>query len=100
MNYLKGSLGLLMVSLLWVACNQKAEKPGSAMPETNFPQIAQQATANPYEAVDVSPMDMSYFPEHYPLKKLSGEATGAPVMRVIYSRPHLQGRALFGTVLK
>lgn len=55
---------------------------------------------NPYEPVDVSPMDMSYFPAHYPLRKLSGRIAAPPVMRLIYSRPHLQGRKLFSGILK
>ncbi|MFT3903808.1 MAG: DUF2911 domain-containing protein [Niabella sp.] len=55
---------------------------------------------NPYAPVDVSPMDMSYFPENYPQLKMAGHEKNGPVMRVIYSRPHLQGRTLFHDLLK
>lgn len=56
--------------------------------------------SNPYVPVDVSPMDMLYFPADYPLKKMNGQAAGPPVMRVIYSRPHRAGRHLFGGLLQ
>jgi hypothetical protein len=45
--------------------------------------------------VDVSPMDMSYFPVDYPKMKMGKSVKTAPLARVIYSRPHLQGRHLF-----
>ncbi|WP_300601745.1 DUF2911 domain-containing protein [Niabella sp.] len=102
MNCIKGRWFLLAGFALLVACNQKPESkrtqpvsnvaPSGGMQPVNAP--------NPYEPVDVSPLDMSYYPVHYPLQKMSGIATEKPVMRVIYSRPHLQGRSLFGSVLK
>ena len=52
---------------------------------------------NPYVSVDVSPMDMSYWPDDY--TKVSVKKP-LPVARVIYSRPHKQGRKVFGTLLK
>src|SRR5438128_1425806 len=55
---------------------------------------------NPYVVVDVSPMDMSYFPVDYPKLKMAKQISQPPVMRLIYSRPHLQGRELFHDVLK
>jgi hypothetical protein len=55
---------------------------------------------NPYSAVDVSPMDMAYFPVEYPKLKMSHVTNDAPLARVVYSRPHLQGRVLFKDVLK
>jgi hypothetical protein len=45
-------------------------------------------------------MDMSYFPVNYSLRKMTHEITTPPVMRVIYSRPHKQGREIFGNLLK
>ncbi|MBZ4189567.1 DUF2911 domain-containing protein [Niabella beijingensis] len=102
MNCMKGGWVLLAGIVLLIACNQKPEnKTTPQVPVVDAPRVAQPVnTNNPYEAVDVSPLDMSYFPVHYPLHKMSGTATEKPVMRVIYSRPHLQGRALFGSVLK
>ena len=51
-------------------------------------------------AVDVSPMDMAYFPVDYPKLKMTKVIAEPPLARVIYSRPHLQGRSLFNGVLK
>jgi hypothetical protein len=53
--------------------------------------------ANPYVAVDVSPMDMAWMPVDYP--KLTVRKS-LPVARVIYSRPHKQGRKIFGNLVK
>lgn len=55
---------------------------------------------NPYMAVDVSPMDMTYYPVEYPKLKMAKATTDPPLARVIYSRPHLQGRHIFDEVLK
>jgi hypothetical protein len=55
---------------------------------------------NLYADVDISPMDMSYFPAKYPQMKIADPNIAPPVMRVIYSRPHLQGRKLFEEILK
>jgi Protein of unknown function (DUF2911) len=55
---------------------------------------------NPYRIVDISPMDMSYFPDDYPLQKMAKKTSALPMARVIYSRPHLQGRKLFRDLLK
>lgn len=53
--------------------------------------------ANPYVAVDVSPMDIAWLPVDYP--KLTVKKS-LPVARVIYSRPHKQGRKIFGSLVK
>ncbi|MCD2424598.1 DUF2911 domain-containing protein [Niabella pedocola] len=102
MNCIKGRWYLLAGFALLVACNQKPEtKTTQTAPNVAPPGALQPINAtNPYEPVDVSPLDMSYYPVHYPLQKMSGSTTEKPVMRVIYSRPHLQGRSLFGSVLK
>lgn len=55
---------------------------------------------NAYASVDISPMDMSYFPVDYAKLKTANATTEPPVMRLIYSRPHLQRRALFNGILK
>lgn len=48
---------------------------------------------------DVSPMDVSYFPENYPLLKIKDKAPDPLVARVIYSRPQKKDRELFGDLL-
>lgn len=50
--------------------------------------------------VDQSPMDISYFPNRYPLLKIQDKASEPPVARVIYSRPQKNGRAIFGELLE
>ena len=59
--------------------------------------IVKKEPANPYVNVDVSPMDMSYLPVDYP--KMSVRRP-QPVARVIYCRPHKQGRTIFGSLIK
>jgi len=54
---------------------------------------------NNYAAVDVSPMDMSYYPVDYPKLKMANAISTSPLVRVIYSRPHLQRRH-FNDILK
>jgi hypothetical protein len=53
-----------------------------------------------YPGVDISPMDMSYYPANYPFLKMTKAINTPPVMRIIYSRPHLAGRKLFLNLLK
>jgi Protein of unknown function (DUF2911) len=53
--------------------------------------------ANPYASVDVSPMDLSYLPVDYPKQAINNKL---PIARVIYSRPHKQGRKIFGALIK
>jgi hypothetical protein len=57
-------------------------------------------SVNPYVSVDVSPMDMAYFPEEYPKLKMTKSTQAPPLARVIYSRPHLAGRVLFRDLQK
>lgn len=52
-----------------------------------------QDTINP---LDISPMDMAYYPNNYPILKIQNLAVAPLVMRVIYSRPHQNGRKVFG----
>jgi hypothetical protein len=60
--------------------------------------IAQDVAKVP--VVDKSPMDMSYFPDQYPLQKFQGKVTTAPYVRVIYGRPQKDGRVIFGDLIK
>lgn len=50
--------------------------------------------------LDKSPMDISYYPQNYPIAKMSGKANGEPSARIIYSRPQKKGRDLFGKEVK
>ena len=72
--------------------SNKALLRDSAIVKTEVP--------NPYLPVDRSPLDIVYFPTNYPVQKMNGELTSPPVARVIYSRPHRQGRQIFGNIVK
>jgi hypothetical protein len=90
----------LLVSVL-LSCQNDSPATKEAGPaiirDANIPK---RETANPYVPVDVSPIDISYFPSDYPLQKMNGETTTPPVARVIYSRPHRQERQIFGNIVK
>ncbi|MEO6819162.1 MAG: DUF2911 domain-containing protein [Ginsengibacter sp.] len=51
---------------------------------------------DPITPLDLSPMDMAYFPTKYPILKIQNLAVAPLIMRVIYSRPHQNGRKIFG----
>lgn len=91
---------VLLVFLL--SChNKENNSPEVKKGETdNITRIKQQTSLNPYSAVDVSPMDMSYFPAEYAKMKMAKTISTPPLARVIYSRPHLEGRHIFKDVLK
>lgn len=50
--------------------------------------------------VDRSPMDMSYYPNNYPVLKINKKATEPMVARIVYSRPQKSGRVIFGGLVK
>jgi len=81
------------------ACTDKNEKSHDQA-ETKPDTAIVHTPTNPYAAIDLSPMDMSYFPVNYSQLKMTHDITTPPIMRVIYSRPHRQGRTIFGNLLK
>jgi len=94
----------VLAVLLLIGCNDKKEPaPGQEQPVVKTDSIITPnavAPANAYAPVDISPMDMSYFPVEFPIAKMGKKDTPGPLARVIYSRPHLQGRHVFHEVLK
>jgi hypothetical protein len=46
--------------------------------------------------LDKSPMDISYYPSNYALLKIQDKISEPLVIRLIYSRPQLNGRKVFG----
>lgn len=50
--------------------------------------------------LDKSPMDMAYFPADYPLLKIKSKVAVSPVARVIYSRPQVDNRVIFGELIE
>ncbi|MBL7742915.1 MAG: DUF2911 domain-containing protein [Chitinophagaceae bacterium] len=51
-------------------------------------------------AIDKSPMDISYYPNNYPVLKIQDKATEPLVARVVYSRPKKEGRTIFGGLVE
>jgi hypothetical protein len=106
-NFIKSKMKgnfLLIIFFSLFACNQNKddnEQKDPGIDTTGKTQnIKQENTANPYTSVDISPMDMSYYPPEYPQKKIGDSISEPPLARIIYSRPHLQGRKLFHDLLK
>jgi Protein of unknown function (DUF2911) len=102
---MKTSLRLLLFTLLFfsVSCSQKKKSQPlviDSIPNDSRSDKKQEPVSNPYATVDVSPMDMSYYPADYPKLKMSHATNIPPLARVVYSRPHLQGRRLFHDSLK
>ena len=71
--------------------NQQAGKVDNLIKDS----LPAREIANPFSAIDRSPMDMSYYPPDYPLLKMDCRDSGLLVARVIYSRPQRNGRAIF-----
>jgi hypothetical protein len=91
---------LFLIVFFSFSCDNN-EKTASAEPTKKADTaIVTTAPANPYAIIDISPRDMSYFPVDYPKRKMTHDITTPPVMRVIYSRPHKQGRVIFGSLQK
>ena len=51
-------------------------------------------------AVDISPLDMCYYPLRYPNLKAQDKITEPLTARVIYSRPKKEGRTIFGGLVE
>lgn len=103
MEKIKQHLAFILFVFCVFACEQKprevpAEQKAKPIDSiiTEQPDIA----VNTYASVDISPMDMSYFPVDYPKLKMASANIPPPVIRLIYSRPHLQRRTLFNEILK
>jgi len=65
--------------------------------------ISLRASAQKLPQLDKSPMDMSYYPSSpssYPILKIQNKITEPLAMRLIYSRPQLNGRKVFGELQK
>jgi hypothetical protein len=103
MKILQHSL-LFLAMLVTFSCKEEKKeettekKPIAADTIPNL--VPETPSGNSYAQVDISPMDMSYFPVDYPKIKMANSSAAAPLARVVYSRPHLQHRRLFAGILK
>jgi Protein of unknown function (DUF2911) len=50
--------------------------------------------------VDKSPLDVSYYPNNYPILKIQNKAAEPLAARILYSRPQKQGRKIFGELVE
>ncbi|MGC4037899.1 MAG: DUF2911 domain-containing protein [Chitinophagaceae bacterium] len=90
----------LLFPVLVCSCSDNSKQitqPTIQIKDTALSQV--ESRSNPYAPIDVSPMDMSYYPVEYPKLKMTNNETEPLIARVIYSRPHLQGRGLFHGLL-
>src|SRR6266487_2523018 len=95
-----GILVAFLVILLWCSCKNAEEKKETPVTKTgnkedSINKANQQTAANPYDPIDISPMDMSYYPADYPKLKMTKAITSPPVARVIYSRPICRAASYF-----
>ncbi len=102
---MKFFLTYILTACIFISCNNKNDD--NTVPATKNTPADSGTTAkpertpvNPYAVVDISPMDMSYYPVDYPKLKMTKAISTPPLARVIYSRPHLQGRHIFHEVLR
>jgi hypothetical protein len=86
--------------ILFASCTNTREKSSDQTEKKSDTAVVHTPPANPYAPIDISPMDMSYFPVNYSQQRMTHDMATPPVMRVIYSRPHRQGRSIFGDLLK
>lgn len=84
--------------IFFVACTNTEKKPDQT--EKIADTLVHTPPANPYATIDISPMDISYFPANYSQRKMTHDISTPPIMRVIYSRPHRGGRIIFGNIVK
>jgi hypothetical protein len=92
---------LLCLSILLFSCSEENDKPATnTKPLRNDTNTIRQTAINPYGPVDISSMDISYFPTDFPVLKMTKGTPELPIVRIIYSRPHKQGRKIFGGLLK
>ena len=89
------------ITSLLICCNQQEKKPsGQNHIIKTDTTISSSLPVSNYTIPDLSPMDMIYCPSDYPIKKMTGSITDAPLARIIYSRPQTQGRKIFGELVK
>lgn len=77
-----------MKKIVIVACLALSGMVNTALAQVKMP------------TVDKSPMDMSYYPNGYPVLKIQDKITEPLVARVVYSRPQKNGRTIFGELLE
>ena len=88
---------ILLICLVTVSVKPALAQSNTAMTEIS---AGSAATKTKLPALDKSPLDMAYFPADYPTLKTQNKAMLPPLMRVIYSRPQRDSRAIFGELVE
>jgi hypothetical protein len=91
---------LILPAILLLSCANRNETKNPDEFHVKKDSAIATPVSNPYAIIDLSPMDMSYFPVDYSKRKMAHDLNTPPIIRVIYSRPHRQGRVIFGNLLK
>ena len=89
----------MFLSLL-LACITGCEENNTSSDGSQQPQTTGIREKSGNSSLDKSPLDISYYPPDYPKLKMTGNVEEPLVARVIYSRPSVEGRKIFGTLLK
>ncbi|MGB4844055.1 MAG: DUF2911 domain-containing protein [Ferruginibacter sp.] len=88
--------GLLFCIAIIFSCNEQKNKVAE---ETITMRIPVSVKDSMLLSIDKSPMDMIYFPEDYPKRKMVTPNMPSAAVRVIYSRPQKKGRTIFADSL-
>lgn len=96
LNRFPSFLLILAIAIIFSCNDERKTSPSRQVIRGNTETPPQHAS----NGLDKSPMDMIYFPPDYPILKMSGKINTDPYIRVIYSRPQLEGRSLFGDILQ
>ena len=98
---MKIALHLVLLLSFFSCSDGSSNKPPATNTTKKTPAVLKSPPQNPYAPLDLSPLDISYFPVDYPIEKMRRQGIDdLPVARVIYGRPHKQGRTIFGNLLK
>lgn len=96
------SIAFIVLCYSLTACVNRSSKniPDTPTANNTSPLPTKQTEPANGASMDKSPMDVLYYPVEYPKYKMIGTITSAPVFRVLYSRPQLNGRQIFGSLIK
>ena len=94
------TFSLFSCVLLFSACLDKPQGEKRHAENLSGAPKSERPIINPFAAIDVSPMDMCYWPADYPKRHMAGTVKTPPLARVIYSRPQLQGRKIFPEIIQ
>lgn len=96
-------LQLCLLAFVLFSCENTPQTPvvvNQSLPANNN-YTAGYSLQNIVPAVlDQSPLDIIYYPIDFPKLKSKGEISGLPKIRVLYSRPQLHDRPIFGELQK